>query len=89
MFMTQVKTVNDALAYITDCNLATVVSLALKKSRPKSEFIRQIDIAQFAVDWMQQMDVDFSGTRAEDIVNKFDGNVKLWIEAYLNGLAKR
>ena len=72
----QVRDVSQALAYITDCNLATVCDMAMKKSKSKHEYSRQIDIAQTAIDWMVQMNVDFSGTRATDVVKA--GSVKAW-----------
>lgn len=72
----KVRTPAQALAYITDCNLATVCDLASKKSKSKHEYSRQISIAQQAIDWMVAMDIDFSGTRAVD-VQKF-GSVEAW-----------
>jgi len=76
-----VRTPEEALAYITDCNLATVCDMAAKKSRPKSEFERQIKIAQTAIDWMREMKVDFSSTRAKDVVAC--GSVKEWAEMFM------
>jgi hypothetical protein len=76
-----VKTPAQALAYITDCNLATLEHMASCKSRKKGEFYRQIKIAQKACDWMEQLGVDPSGTRAEMIVGKVP--VSVWIKAYL------
>ena len=69
-----VTTPEEALAYITDCNLATIQSMAMKKSRPKYEYARQIKIAQKAINWMKLMDISMSGTRAEDIT----GTVAEW-----------
>lgn len=77
----EVREPGHALAYITDCTLATVYDLARKKSRSKSEFSRQKSIAQTAIDWMQQMHIDFSNTRAEDVV--VAGGVDAWAEKYL------
>ena len=37
-----VKTPEQALSYLTDCTLATVAIMAMKKSRSKREFERQI-----------------------------------------------
>lgn len=37
-----------ALAYVTDCTLATVCNLASKRSAPKYELRRQVSIAQQA-----------------------------------------
>ena len=78
----KVLSANQALAYITDCTLATVASLCMKKSSSKYETQRQISIAQTAIDWMVSFDVDFSETRAHDVVKKFDGKVSLWADKY-------
>ncbi|GBG14838.1 fuculose phosphate aldolase [Novimethylophilus kurashikiensis] len=77
-----VRTAEQALAYLTDCNLATVASMAMKKTRLKYEFERQIMIAQSAVSWMVEMHVDFSGTRAEEVVTAFGGSVSAWAQKY-------
>lgn len=76
-----VRTPEQALAYIVDCTLATVTSLAMKKSRAKGEFERQMSIAQKGVDWMRQMNIDPTGTRAEDIVSPM--TVKEWASKYM------
>jgi hypothetical protein len=81
----QVITPADALAYITDCTLATVGDMAGKKSRPKHEFERQMAIAQTAITWMQEMGVDVSTTRAEDVVAA--GSVQKWAEKYMPNAA--
>jgi len=44
-----VRTPEQALSYITDCTLATVSSMAMRKIRGKHEYERQISIAQKAV----------------------------------------
>ena len=80
MMKYQVRTTGDALAYITDCTLATVCDLAMKKSRPKHEYARQKSIAQSAVDWMAQMGVDPQGTRAEDVLAA--GTVDAWASTF-------
>lgn len=77
----EVREPGQALAYITDCTLATVCNLAGKKSASKSEFQRQKSIAQQAITWMQQMQVDFSKTRAEDVVKA--GGVEAWAEQFM------
>lgn len=78
MLKHKVDTPAQALAYITDCNLATVCRMAMMKSRPKHEFARQISIAQTAIDWMVGMKVDFTGTRAEEV--EAAGSVEKWVE---------
>ena len=77
----QVRTPADALAYITDCTLATVCDMAGKKSRAKHEFERQMAIAQTAITWMQEMGVDVSTTRAESVIAA--GSVQKWAEKYM------
>lgn len=76
----QVRDAGQALAYITDCTLATVCHMACKKSRPKHEFERQISIAQTAIDWMQSFGVDFSSTRAAEVIKA--GSVQKWAEKF-------
>lgn len=70
MHKDQVRTPEQALAYLVDCTLATISDLASKKSRPKGEFERQIRIAQQGIDWMKEMNIDPSTTRAEEITNQ-------------------
>lgn len=76
-----VRTLEHAFLYITDCCLATVSHMAMLKSRKKGEFERQINIAQTACDWVQTMGIDPKGTRAEDIVGI--QSVREWVEPYL------
>lgn len=71
-----------ALAYLTDCTLATVCDLATKKSASKSELRRQISMAQTAIDWMQSFKVDISTTRAADVVAKYRGSVAEWSDQW-------
>jgi len=77
----QVGNPGQALAYITDCTLATVCDMAMKKKRPKHEFARQMSIAQTAINWMVQMGVDVSTTRAADVIEA--GSVERWAEKYM------
>jgi hypothetical protein len=76
----RVNTPEQALAYITDCCLATVSHMATLKSRKKNEFERQISIAQTACDWMKDFNIDPTGTSAEEIINIC--SVKEWAEQY-------
>lgn len=77
----QVIDTGKALAYITDCTLATVCDMAMKKKRPKHEFERQMSIAQTAINWMVEMGVDTSTTRAADVIEA--GSVKQWAERFM------
>ena len=82
----QVASPEEALAYITDCNLATVSHQALLKSKTKSEFERQMDIAQKAIWWMQVMKVDFSSTRAQYIADTYpNASVREWVKDLIAG----
>lgn len=77
----QVRNTGQALAYITDCTLATVCDMAMKKKRPKYEFERQMSIAQTAINWMVEMGIDVSTTRAEDVIAA--GSVEQWAVKYM------
>jgi hypothetical protein len=82
MLANSVKTTDEALAYMLDCTLATVETLAMKKSRTKSEFARQIAIAQQCLEWAHDMGVDYSHTRGSE-VDKFNRSVADWVQQYL------
>ena len=77
MNMHEVRDTAQALAYITDCTLATVTDLASLARPPKLELQRQIGIAQKAIEWMDNFNVDYSGTRAAD-VKALGGSVEIW-----------
>ena len=80
MHRCDIRTAEQALAYITDCNLATVSTMAMTKSRRKAEYQRQQDIAQSAIDWMDLFGVDYSKTRAAAV--KDAGSVSLWAKSH-------
>lgn len=80
MHPSRIASTEQALSYLTDCTLATVCDLAMKKSTPKGEFTRQISMAQTAIDSMRRFNVDFKGTRAEDVCTKHNGSVAAWAE---------
>jgi hypothetical protein len=82
MLATSVKTPEEALAYMLDCTLATVETLAMKKSRTKSEFNRHMSIAQQCLDWAHSMNVDYSHTRGSE-VDKFNRSVADWARQYM------
>jgi hypothetical protein len=77
----RVRDTDGALAYLTDCTLATVTHLASMKSASKSELRRQISIAQMAIDWMNRFGVAYGGTRAEDVM-AMGGKVETWAEQF-------
>ncbi len=59
--MRQVQSELEALVYMTECTLATVGHMAMLKSRKKSEFDRQIGIAQKGIDWIKAFGGSSSG----------------------------
>jgi lipid-binding SYLF domain-containing protein len=70
------------VAYLTDCTLATVCGLSMKKSASKSETERQIAIAQFAINRGLDCGVSFKGTRAQQVIDRHAGNVQEWADTY-------
>jgi len=78
MLNCRINKLEQAFVYIADCNLATVSSMAMVKSRPKGEFKRQKNIAQSMIKWIVDFGVDPADTRAADVIDYFNGNVKLW-----------
>lgn len=70
----------DLVSYLTDCTLATVSSMSMKKSRPVGEYQRQISIAQLAINKGVQMGVRFD-SRAADVISA-GGSVSEWANQY-------
>lgn len=67
----------DMVLWFTDCTLATVSYMAQLKRKNKSEFSRQIEIAQAGCDFLRMYDIDTSSTRAEQVKN-FGWSVLEW-----------
>jgi hypothetical protein len=82
MMQHQIRSPEDIVAYITDCTLATVCDLSMKKSASKSERLRQISIAQTALDKGLQCGVSFRGTRAAVIIERYGCDVATWAETF-------
>ena len=78
-----VRTPEQALLYLADCTLATVADMAMKKSKSKSEFQRQIAIAQSAVDWIKDFNIEVKvGSRVYDVLALPDKKVETWSRSY-------
>lgn len=75
-----VRTPEQALAYLTDCTLATVCDMAMQKRRAKGKYQRQILIAQTGCDWLFGMKVDYAGTRVEEVAQS--GSVAEWAKQF-------
>jgi hypothetical protein len=82
MMRHQMRSAADVVAYITDCTLATVADLRMKKSSSKSETLRQISIAQTAIDNGRLYDVSFKSTRAQQVIDRYGCDVTAWAEQY-------
>jgi hypothetical protein len=72
-----------ALVYMTDCTLATIESLAMKKTRPVNEYKRQISIAQKGIDWIKNFNICVdSEVRIKPIIEEFNSDVAKWAKQY-------
>lgn len=78
-----IRTPEQALLYLADCTLATVADMAMKKSKSKSEYARQIGIAQTTVDWIKDFNINIEvGSRVYDVLALQDQKVVTWAKSY-------
>ena len=83
MLERDIRSPEDALAYFADCQLATVSSMAEKKSRPKYEYERQIDIAQKMCDRLKEFNVKIhTSSRVFDVMSREDQSVAGWAKEH-------
>lgn len=79
-----IRTPEQALLYLADCTLATVASMASKKSRSNYEFYRQIEIAQCAVDWLEDFNIKIEPhSRVHEVLALPDQKVETWSKKYI------
>lgn len=69
-----VRTTEDALVYIIECNLATVSYMAGLKKRQVGEFNRQVSIAQLGVEWIKDFKINTKNTTCGEIL---DSNISV------------
>ena len=74
-----IRNTSDALAYLTECTLATAQDLRRRSRPPKGELDRQTQIAQWGVHWVVNMDAKPTGRVASVIES--GGTVAEWIES--------
>lgn len=80
----QVRTPEQALLYLADCMLATVAHMAMKKSKGKYEFQRQISIAQSAVDFIKDFNIEVKiNSRVYFVLELPDQSVETWSHRYI------
>ena len=83
MMKNRVKNETEAFLYITECLLATVSDMAMKKSRKKHEYQRHIEIAQTAINWVRTFDMNpEKGSRVYDVLMFPVGGVQEWAKQY-------
>lgn len=74
----EIRNEGDALVYLTDCTLATVETLAMRKTPPKAELSRQMSMAEHAISWIYSCGLNYKGSRIEDV--KAAGGINKWVE---------
>lgn len=52
----EIRTASDALAYLTECSLATVEHLSLLRKPPAKAYRSAVGLAQFGVDKCRELD---------------------------------
>lgn len=67
MRLENVTTASDALIYLSECNLATVEGLSLKKSKLKTSYARHIEIAQISIDFLSKIGINADSSRVSDV----------------------
>jgi len=65
-----IRSVDDAFLYYTDCELATLIDMAMKKSKPKNEYIRHKAIAKGMIEIIigHKLDYKDRGTRIDKVI---------------------
>lgn len=81
MHQHDIRSPADGLAYLVECTLATVCTLADRKSPPKAELSRQIGIAQAGIDCMRLYKVPMSGPYLREVVED-NWSVETWSKRF-------
>jgi hypothetical protein len=78
-----VRSPTDAVIYLVDCTLATVEMLALRKNPPRTEYLRQIEIAQVGISWLEEYDVPTKSSKISSRINEICGKqtVSEWADS--------
>lgn len=78
-----IRSQEDLIIFTLECNLATVSNMAMKKSRQKSEYDRQISIAQTSIDFIKGTDINVTvDSRAYKVLSTPSQSVKEWAAQY-------
>ena len=81
MIASRVRTKEDAILYLVERTLATVSFMAMTKSKRKSDYQRQIGIAQKGCDWIESMQIiPEEHSRITEIIGK--QTVSQWAAKY-------
>lgn len=81
----QVKDERMALLYLGDCQMATVESLAMTKSRKKGDYERQINIAQLYCDWIKEFQIPVDPNNRIQLVYDAGGSVAEYLKPFEKG----
>jgi hypothetical protein len=76
--------INKRVAYLLDCNLATIEYYAMTKMYPLTEIKRQINLANLLLELAIELDCDISGTRMKEINTKYEGKISAWARQLRN-----
>ena len=80
MRSSEVRNPEQALIYLLDCNLATVEHYSTVKKISKSDFKRQIGIAQKNLDWVCGFKIELeNNSRAKHIKDNCNQSVEEWL----------
>jgi len=77
-----VKSPEDALLYLADCQLATCEDLASKKSRGASDYDRQKNIAQLFCNWISDFKVNVDEGNRVGLVKLKENSVEEYLREY-------
>lgn len=79
--MNNPSTIEEALVYLAECNLATVEHLSAKKSKVKWDFARHKSIAQCNMFFLKDMvKIPLTG-RVKEVAEQYNWNVEKWSSA--------
>jgi hypothetical protein len=76
-----VKNAEDALVYLTEGNLDTVVIMAFDNSRNEQEYIGTLNLAQLGIDFIKQFGIVVFNSRINEVIES-GVSVKEWAKRW-------
>lgn len=81
MLKRDIKNLEDAFIYLSDCQFATMEDLFFKKSTPKCEMDRQISISMTFVEYAKAFNISLNGnTRMEEFIRSGETDYKKYLK---------